>query len=250
MIKKRNLHAPYAAADKTEYEGRPLTPHPDVVAITNRAIASANEQKNRKIGIHLETPFTLRGNPESAAGNLFMGALADTIDTDIVIENVQGGLRSNLPAGDLTFGSVYQMAPFDNGFVVLNLSGRELKRVIGTHSLRRNRLAGFAGMRATVSCNQDVMSVVLERQDGTTIADDDTVRVAVNDYLALGGINLLAPVMPEGGYPLNSNSPLTRDLFIAWLAERGGSISADQFLDDEPRWVGDFPMPENCRLPD
>ncbi len=248
-ISRRVLHPPRAATGHADYEGRPLHPDPLVVAIVERAVEFADDQKNRTLGIHLETPFTLQGSPESALGNLVVEALLESLDADVALHNIEGGLRSNLPAGDLTFGSVYQMSPFENRVVILELNGAELRRIIGAQAHRGKRRIGFAGMRATVTCDGPHMTVKLTRDDGTPIRDDDTVRVIANDYIALGGDNVLTPVMPAGGYPLNSNMPMTRDVLIAWLSNRGGKITAEDFLaTDRPRWNGTFPVPSDCRL--
>ena len=249
-VTKRILHPPRTATGQQEYEGRPLVPNPDVVAITERAIELAETQKQRQLGIRLQTAFTLDGNPESALGRLFTKGLLEATDGDIAIHNVDGGLRSNLPAGDLTFGSVYQMSPFENRVVILNLSGAELRRVIAEQSYRDKGRIGFAGLQVAVECNDSRMSVELRRPDGSLISNDDEVRVVTNDYMALGGDGVLTPIMPEGGYPLDSNMPLTRDAFVAWITERGGAISADDFLSGEALWIGTFPVSQECKLAD
>jgi hypothetical protein len=75
------------------------------------------------------------------------------------------------------------------------------------------------------------------------------VTVAVNDYIALGGDDILTSVIPEGGYDIDDSLPLTRDVFIDWLGVKGGSINAEDFdTTGNPKWI----RPENpdpaCRL--
>ena len=41
--------------------------------------------------------------------------------------NANGGIRANIPAGDISFGSVYKSFPFDNEVVVVKVAGKKLK---------------------------------------------------------------------------------------------------------------------------
>ena len=102
-----------------------------------RAAAATEE---RTLGVLLAGPFTLKGNPESALGNLVTGALLESFAADVAIHNVTAACAPPLPAGELTFGSVYEMFPFDNRVVILELTGRELREVIRVQ-VRQTRAA-------------------------------------------------------------------------------------------------------------
>ncbi len=244
----RRVYPPHPVVAGAEYEGQVIQANADVVMIAERARQRAKDQKEAKIGIHLETPFTLNGNPESTLGNLFTDALLATSDVDVVIHNVAGGLRQNLPAGELTFGDVYQLSPFENRLVILTLTGAEIRQIIAEQVHRRIRI-GFSGMRAAVVCNSDDMTVALHFADGREILDSDSVTVAVNDYIALGGDNILTSVIPEGGYVIDDSLPLTRDIFIEWLSDTGGSINAEDFdTTDNRKWSRPENLDPECRI--
>ena len=173
---------------------------------------------------------------ESALFNLVTEALLESSGADVVIHNVRGGLRKGLPAGELTFGAVYEMYPFDNFTTIHEISGRDLRRVMVAQSPRTHR-TGFAGMRVFVSCDASEMEVRILRPDGSEIGDDDTVRLLANDYLALGGDNILTPVIPEGGFDIRFDLPQTRDTLVAWFRARGGTLRpADWRSHAAPRW--------------
>jgi len=53
-----------------------------------------------------------------------------SFDADIAIHNVFGGIRKGLPAGDLTYGAVYEMFPFDNIVSIHEISGEDLRSII------------------------------------------------------------------------------------------------------------------------
>ena len=244
----RRVYPPQPVVTGAKYEGQIIQTNVEVVTIAERAMRRSKDQKEAKIGIHLETPFTLRGNPESTLGNLFTDALLETSEVDVVIHNVAGGLRQDLPAGELTFGDVYQLSPFENRLVVLTLSGAELRKVIAEQVHRRIRI-GFSGMRVAIACSNTDMTVVMHFSDGREIADSDSVTVAVNDYIALGGDDILTSVIPEGSYVIDDSLPLTRDVFIDWLGAKSGSINGVDFeTTGNPKWSRPENLDPECRL--
>lgn len=232
-----------------EYEGRPVVPMAEVVAIAERAQGMAARRKAEKLGVYLETPMTLHTRPESLLGNLMTDAVLEASDADISIHNVYGGIRAELPEGELTYGSVFRMFPFDNRTAIIEMTGHDVRRIIEKQAHSENRPAGFSGMRVFVSCIADQMSIRMLRPDGSEIDDDDTLRVMTNDFLLLGGDGIFVPVMPEGGFTLPNGSPLVRDVLVSWFKSRAGRLHGDDFFDpDALRWNRPAPMPPECRL--
>ena len=88
------------------YEGRTVQPDVVIAEIAARARAHVAMLKSESLGVILDTPITLDGNPESALANLFTDAMLSEIDADVAIHNVSGGIRSILSVGELTFGKV------------------------------------------------------------------------------------------------------------------------------------------------
>ncbi len=211
------------------YEGRPVQVMPSVLKIAERAEALAAAIKSQSLGVTLDTPFELAGNPESSLGNLFTDAVLEGADADIAIHNVSGGIRTILPAGELTFGRVFEMFPFDNRTAIIELSGAELRQVISTQAKKQARRVGFSGMRVFIGCNDAAMNIEMILNDGRTIADDDRLRIVANDFLTLGGDGILTPAMPADGFEYEDSSVLTRDLLVQWFKERGGHITAADF---------------------
>jgi 5'-nucleotidase len=218
------------------YAGKAVHPDAAVQEIVATAAAAAERLKSESLGIYLETPITLSGGTDSALGNLVTDVLLASNDGDVVILNVLGGLRSDLPQGDLEYGDVYQVYPFDNRIVILQLTGAELRRVIGTEATGARR-TGFAGMRVFVSCVNGDVEIDMQRADGSGIRDDEKLVVITTDFLALGGGGTFTPVTPEDGFAIPGDTPLVREQLVAWLRQRGGNIHADDFVDaGNPRW--------------
>ena len=249
-VVERRIFPPQKIEPDVVYEGRPVVPMPDVVAIAEQAVAVAEERLKDSLGVYLETPMLHRNRPESALGNLMTTAILETNDGDVSIHNIWGGIRAELPEGELTYGDVFRMFPFDNRVAVVELSGAELRRLIAKQANNTRRAAGFAGMQVFVSCDAGRMSLSMQRPDGTRIEDTDTVRVVSNDFLLLGGDEIFTPVMPEGGFEWSNGAPLVRDQVVQWFRDKGGRMHADQFFNpDKLRWNRPDPMPEDCEFP-
>ncbi len=229
------------------YEGQRVVPTAPIVAIANRAAAQSRERKMQTLGVFLETPITREGKHRSPLGHLLTDAMLDSSDADVAIYNVSGGIRADLPQGDLTFGSLFNVLPFDNRLVVLEMTGGELRQIIAHQVDNHSRRAAFSGMQVFVDCGDGQMNITMSRADGRDIQDDDNIKVVVNDYLALGGDNILTPIMPDGGYQIAGNLPMVRDAVGRWFSAHGGRLRAGQFEDlDKPRWNLPDPFPAAC----
>ncbi|MDX1499911.1 MAG: 5'-nucleotidase, partial [Woeseiaceae bacterium] len=176
-------------------------------------------------------------------------ALLASLDADVVLLNVTGGLRSDLPAGPLTYGSVFRMFPFDNRVVILEMSGSDLRRIVAAQAHNHRRRMGFAGMQARVACADGQMIVEIELDDGRILEDRDTVRVAVNDFLATGGDRMLTPAMPAGGFTWSEDPRFARDVIADWFRRQDGTLDAADFVTANPaRWHLPENLPADCRL--
>jgi|GEM_PF-604885 len=89
-------------------------------------------KKMAKIIVTTQKSFTRR-RPESTLGNLVAEKVMQYLKahypkTDIFISNVTG-LRSDIPPGNITLGTLFEVMPFENQIVIIKLTGRQLKRV-------------------------------------------------------------------------------------------------------------------------
>jgi len=250
-ILERQVYPPQlaAAGAQDEYEGVALVPMPEIEAIAALAAAQANALKQEYLGVNLTGPFELERSVESPISNLMTEAILESFDADISIHNVFGGIRSTLAAGELTYGKVYEMFPFDNVVTIQEISGLDLRRIIARQAPRQPRLAGFAGMRVFVDCAGNKMSVVMRQPDGTEISDSDRIRVVANDFLALGGDDILTPAIPDDGFELSFDMPRTRDALVHWFKTRPGTLDPAQFRShDAPKWNLPDQIPATCQL--
>ncbi len=232
------------------YEGAAIRPDAAVAASLGPAITAAARLKSEKLGPHLETAFTRRPSPESPIGNLFTDILiASEPRADLAIHNTLGGIRADLPAGDLTYGSVYEMVPFDNRVVHLHLSGAELKAVLANQIEGSVRRGHISGIRVDADCNDGELHIIVRQNSGKEVLDHERVLVVTNDFLASGGDGVLTPAMPAEGFDIDYEGPLVRDVIVDWMRRWNGNLAEDQFDSAlNPRWDLPSPAPVRCEL--
>ena len=101
-----------------------------------------------------------------------------SIDMAVV---TNGGLRTPIPAGDITLGNIYELMPFNNEIVVLELKGESIIKMMHYAAFKGN--AVFAGVTYQVKYGQTEEI----RIGGKPFDYDKTYTLAVSDYLAGGG---------------------------------------------------------------
>jgi 5'-nucleotidase len=238
-----------AARVQAQYEGAPVGPDPAVAKIVAAAVAAAAAQKAVPIGITLAAPLRRTQALDSAIGNLVTDAyLAAVPGADLAVNNTQGGLRADMPAGPITYGMVFEVMPFDNRVVAVHLTGAELRRAAAIWlGAGTPALPGIAGLRVQATCQHGTLQVALLRPDDSAVADADRLVVATTDFLATNGDNIFTPVAPTG-LTVDRDVGAARDLVVDALRNRGGTLrEADLLERGRSRWTLPGPRPITCR---
>ncbi len=140
-------------------------------------------EMNEVIGVAAET---MRGHaPESLlsnfsadvylqAANAFSG---DNVDISIV--NL-GGLRTVVPAGNITVRKVFELMPFENELVILWLKGDKLNDLLQYFASMGGQ--GVSGLRMTIE-NGKATNITI---NGQALDKEKLYSIATNDYLAGG----------------------------------------------------------------
>jgi 2',3'-cyclic-nucleotide 2'-phosphodiesterase (5'-nucleotidase family) len=105
----------------------------------------------------------------------------DGLTVDFCLLNY-GGLRSSLPAGDLTVGNVFELMPFDNTIVVLTLSGDKTKEIFQYLATATNGMP-ISGLRMGISDKKPVNVTI----NGQPFDESRNYKIVTSDYLSLGG---------------------------------------------------------------
>ena len=170
------------------YEHRTIAADPIASAAIAPAVRKALTLKNEPLGVVIDTPLA-RGSQqdETAIADLITdGMLASVPGADAAFGN-GGSLRTDLPAGPLTYGEIYEVYPFDNRLVILSLTGDQLTRIIANSLTRRTlplELLPIAGFTVDAMCNAGMLRVVLKRPSGMPIRADERLNVVTSDFVA------------------------------------------------------------------
>jgi len=143
--------------------------------------------------------LTRRGGTNSPLGNLVTESMRAETNADFAFVN-QGGLRADIPAGEVTVGEVLRVMPFDNTLVVVQMPGRTIREIFERKSRRGSSGIGFSGVQAVVDPDAPEGERVRELLvAGAPIEPDRIYRVATTDYLMEGnsGLGFLAQIPPD-----------------------------------------------------
>lgn len=143
---------------------------------------------NEKVGV-AGAEFDHGGPNVSPLGLWTCEVMAEKAGTDIAVQN-GGGLRRPLYLGDITMGDLYEVMPYDNQLVKMELPGKDLKAVIENGLLNPDIGDGsFSGLRVVYDSQAEFGSrlVSLTLLDGTPVEDDKYYTVATNDFVFTGG---------------------------------------------------------------
>lgn len=138
---------------------------------------------------------------ESALGNLIADAQRWKTGVQMAFMN-PGGIRADLDAGEVTWGELYTVQPFNNYLVAMTLTGSQVERLLEQQWANQPfpRILQISGLRYTWHADRpagdrvDPGEIFLE--DGTPVRPDGRYRVVVNSFLADGGDNFT--VLREG----------------------------------------------------
>jgi 5'-nucleotidase / UDP-sugar diphosphatase len=161
-------------------------------------IETAEAGLNVKVGSS-RTELTRRGGSNSTMGNLITEAMLEQTGAEFAFVN-QGGLRTDLPAGDITMGDLMKVMPFDNSVVVARMPGRMIRDIIERKS-RRNS-SGIVQSGAQVIVDPDAPDGERVRDllvGGQPLDPNKIYRVVTTDYLLQGnsGLSMLAQIPPD-----------------------------------------------------
>jgi 2',3'-cyclic-nucleotide 2'-phosphodiesterase / 3'-nucleotidase / 5'-nucleotidase len=150
----------------------------DVAPILNVVVGSAPNFISR----------TENADGESPMGNLIADSMRAETGTDFAFMN-SGGIRSDIDAGEITWKDVFNVQPFGNDLVTMNVTGAQIKTLFEQQWGSKERILKISGLKVTFDSSLPVGNriVSLSEDDGTPLADALTYTVTVNNYMADGG---------------------------------------------------------------
>lgn len=181
-----------------------LSPDVEIQQIIEPYKAMLDEEMNTVLGTCTKT--LSKNKPESTLGNWFCDLLAEASDriyseeVAFVVQNY-GGLRiPEIPAGPVTKRTIFELMPFDNLLVLIEMSGEELMRFI-------KQMAASGGWPQSSSLRYEIVNEAPEQItiDGAPMDMTRSYWVGMPDYIANGG---------DGTYYLSDNPRRDQGIFL------------------------------------
>jgi len=134
---------------------------------------------------------TMKGHaPESLLSNFSADVYKQTAtgflgeNVDIAIVNM-GGLRTVVPAGNITVGKVFELMPFENELVIVWLKGDKLEDLLQYFASMGGE--GVSGLRMTIDHGKATNITI----GGKPLDRDKIYSITTNDYLAGGNDQMI-----------------------------------------------------------
>ena len=220
--------APSVRLAQASFLNRPVLPDAKVAEMLEAAEAKVRAEEERKLGVKVPQELVRNREGESALGEVLADALREMERADVALLN-PGGLRADLPAGELTYGEVYKVLPFENTVANLTVTGEELMRLLEA-AYGPRRIYQVSGLQLTLLRCPDITRLkVVKLSDGTPIRAEKRYRVAMPDFLASGGDGLAPAVnsLPPGRIDLGTNRELgLRDSLVVFIQKHRRELVA------------------------
>ncbi len=135
-----------------------------------------------------ELPATLRrAGPQYPLGNLIADAQRAAAHADVAVMN-NGGIRANLDAGPVTYGSLFEVSPFSNLLVRITVTGDELRayfeRVVGGRAVSTHVSGAELAYDASRPRGSRIVGITV---GGMPLDPARRYTLAMSDFMATGG---------------------------------------------------------------
>ena len=180
---------------------------PAVEEVVMRWLVEAEAELNKPIG-YLDDNVARRSLPMQ---DLIVAAWLDAYPAgDIALTNL-GGMRADIPAGEVTVGTIVGVMPFDNVIIEVLLTGAEIEDVM--QGRRDNTAVG--GM--AWSGGEWILD-----ETGEPLSPDALYSVLVNDFMYTGGDGYRFQEYDPEGYDTSIH---WRQPVIDWIERQASSAS-------------------------
>lgn len=187
----------------------------------DKTLASIAPIKNEKLG---KAAVTLGHDTNTAQvtllGQWATDVMRDAAKADIAIQN-GGGLRRDIPAGEITMGIMYEVLPFDNTLFTMELTGKQVRAALEHGIMPETFKAGqFSGVMIKYDSSKPKGERIVEVKmlDGSLLDDNKIYKVVTNDFQAGGGDSYV--MFKEGKKQVDTGIPV-RDVLVNEIKTKG-----------------------------
>jgi 5'-nucleotidase / UDP-sugar diphosphatase len=144
---------------------------------------------------------------------------------DFALQN-GGGIRTDLPQGEIKKKNIYEILPFDNSVTVVSLKGSDVKKIFDYIATIAQGKGAFPqvsdGVTFTINYEKGICENILI--GGKPIDENKIYKIATNSFMATGG---------DGYEPFKSavdiyeTSMFQRDVFIDYFKNIGAKVKPE-----------------------
>ena len=177
------------------------------------------EHYKKQLATEMDVPIGVaaqtlqKGYPQSPLSNFTADAMQETGERlwgtiDFAVMNM-GGLRASLHQGTITIGSIYEICPFDNQLVLLELPGKAVKDFFD-----------FIAFHGGQGLSKNIRLVIKKREvesleiNGNALDEHKIYRIVTIDYLAEGNDGMTA--LKQAVRQIDANETL-RNVMIEYV---------------------------------
>jgi 5''-nucleotidase/2'',3''-cyclic phosphodiesterase and related esterases len=195
---------------------------PEVEEIVRRADARVATLVNRPVA-RLASAMQRRGE-EYPLGNLIADAERWAGQADVALVN-NGGIRTGLRAGTVTYGELFEVQPFGNPLRRMDVSGAALRAYLEALLRDREPRTHVSGMviRYDPERRSGSRLVSVMMSDGVPLRDDARYKVVLNEYMATGRDGR---TLAKGATKSELLGPSDIDALVAYLESRPQPVKA------------------------
>lgn len=136
---------------------------------------SIEEEMNKVITY---TKVDLKKNqPEGTLGNFVTDLCLDYAEADICLMN-NGGLRTSINIGNITTGKIYELMPFENELVLIEIAEKDFIKM--AEYIIKKGGEPFSGMQIKANKKNEILNIV----SNFNFKDNKKIKVLTSDYLA------------------------------------------------------------------
>jgi 2',3'-cyclic-nucleotide 2'-phosphodiesterase (5'-nucleotidase family) len=130
---------------------------------------------------------SLRKNGELPLGNWQADVFRAMTGSDIAFQNV-GGIRSSIPAGDVTYRNIYELSPFGNTIVTMKLTGAQVKDILEKSVSGRFGMLQVSGLKFKYDMGRQQGDRAFDvTVGGSPLSYKKSYKAVTNSFTAAGG---------------------------------------------------------------
>ena len=143
----------------------------------------------KEVVCHTEARLVRKYNEESDLGNLFTDILRNATGADIAFFN-SGGLRADLPEGDVTVANMLDAFPFQDKIWKFEMTGEQIKEVLEQGFSLERGIIQTSGLVAKYDPELPIgKRIMILTINGRPVKDDQLFSAATIGVIAEGGDN-------------------------------------------------------------